>query len=326
MHSHIHTNKNLLTVKVDANFLAGNDLFDWIKKYAQSYEGGYAYWDEFAFMTDDLDETDAILVFNTPSKPVSMISDPARVVAFMMEPGIPSRHPWMYRKLEQYAAVYSPVGKSANTVSSHGFTGWYSPHNWPSLCTMEIPQKTNCVSCISSGLAQLKGHRLRNQFIEQLQKKIPGIDFFGRHTRPLQDKMDGLLPYKYSIAIENSSAPWYFTEKISDCFLAYTVPVYYGCTNISRYFPEKSVIEMDIRKPERAIRIVEDALAADDWNERLPALQEARELVLNRYQPLAGAASILRDMRQGKKQLVQLDPVNISLFDTCKRLFRAMNF
>ncbi len=102
------------------------------------------------------------------------------------------------------------------------------------------------ISCISSGLKQLSGHRLRFDFVEKLQTQFPGIDFFGRGDNFIEDKMDGLLAYRYSIAIENSSQPHYFTEKINDCFLSYTVPFYYGCKNIGRYFPEKSFIRIDI--------------------------------------------------------------------------------
>ena len=53
--------------------------------------------------------------------------------------------------------------------------------------------------------------------------------------------------------MENAVIPDYWTEKIADCFLAWTLPIYYGCPNLEDYFPEKSFIRIDIEKPEEAI-------------------------------------------------------------------------
>ena len=30
------------------------------------------------------------------------------------------------------------------------------------------------------------------------------------------------------------------SEKIADCFLAWTMPIYYGCPRIAEYFPAES--------------------------------------------------------------------------------------
>mgnify|MGYP001791930948 CR=1 FL=1 len=235
---------------------------------------------------------------------------PEKMIAFMMEPGVYHENPWMFKGLANYARVYSPLNNSSNTIQSHGYLGWYFQHNWQFLSELPIPEKTHTVSCIASGLKQLKGHKLRIGFISMLTRQMPQIDFFGKGTRFLPDKLEGLLPYRFSIAIENTSEPHYFTEKINDCFLAYTVPVYYGCRNIGKYFPERSFISIDIGEPQKAIRKMERILADNDWADRLPALQEARELVLNKYQPLAGAAAILRNIKStGAKENVSLTPV-----------------
>ena len=245
--------------------------------------------------TDLLPDCDALLVFNTAPENIHTFCNPEKVVAFMMEPGIRNKHPWMFKGLDQYHKVYSPVAQSANAVLSHGFLGWYFHHDFTCLKDLAVPEKTRSISCIVSGLKQLEGHRLRLDFVKTLQEQFEQIDFFGRDTHFLSDKMDGLLPYRYSIAMENSSQPYYFTEKINDCFLAYTVPVYYGCKNISRYFPERSFVQIDIENPKQSTDLIESLLVNDDWQSRLDAVKEARELVLTKYQPLAGAAAIFRE-------------------------------
>ncbi|MEO5564242.1 MAG: glycosyltransferase family 10 [Chitinophagaceae bacterium] len=306
-------------VLVTASFAEGADLFNWIKRYAHHADKRFAYYNEFAFTTTLLPEYDAILVLNTAHEKMSVLADPAKVIALMMEPGIKTEHPWMFKQLEQYAEVLSPVPGGTNTILSHGFMGWYFEQNTSELENMAVPQKTKPLSCIVSDLKQLKGHRLRLKFVTKLKQELQQTDMFGKGSNYISNKMDGLLPYRYSIAIENSSIPYYFTEKINDCFLAYTVPFYYGCKNISKFFPEKSFIPIDINDTTGTIKKIRDIINNDDWSSRLDAVKEARNLVLHQYQPLAGCAAALQDLPASSKQKIELTPVKKEL--TIKNIF-----
>jgi hypothetical protein len=42
--------------------------------------------------------------------------------------------------------------------------------------------------------------------------------------------------FQYAICIENSRQINYFTEKIIDCLMTKTIPIYWGCPNISEFF------------------------------------------------------------------------------------------
>ena len=283
-------------ILVGSSFEAGKGLLKWLAKYSQSSDDAYAYYDEFAFTPYPKPQCDGVLILNTISETIKTDCPAENIIAIMMEPGIRELHPWMFKDLEQYSQVHSPIPMSNNTVISHGYLGWYFNHDLQTLKDLRIPQKTKVVSCIASGLKQLEGHRLRLSFIEMLKKEFNNIDFFGKDGNYLQEKMDGLLPYRYSIAIENATIPFYFTEKINDCFLSWTVPIYHGCMNIGKFFPEKSFIKIDIRDTERSLRTIRNILENDDWNLRTSALQEARQLVLENYQPLAGASKIFRSI------------------------------
>jgi hypothetical protein len=315
--------KDIKIIRVNASFEQGKNLFDWLKKYAKHVDEHFVYWDEFAFTVEDLPECDAILIFNSPSKKIQADCFPENVLAFMMEPGVYSEHPWMFKGLNQYSKVYSPVNNAANTILSHGYLGWYLQQDYPSLSSLQVPEKPLSVSCIASDLAKLKGHQARLNFINTLKKELPQIDFFGKGTQFIPDKTAGLLPYRFSIAIENTSTPYYFTEKINDCFLTYTVPLYYGCKNIGKYFPENSFIPINIEEPAKAIEQVRQAIEKDDWHNRIGALQEARELVLNNYQPLAGAAAILREQHPAVKRAITLKPVPPTLANRLKKILRG---
>ncbi len=311
-----------IIVTINASFEKGESLFTWLRRYAKQSDDQFVYWDEFAFSVDRLPECDALLIFNNPSEKIETVCYPENVVAFMMEPGVYAENPWMFEGLHQYASVYSPIHNAPNTVLSHGFLGWHVSPDWTALSVLPVPEKEKNMSCIASKLQQFKGHRLRLNFINALRKEIPEIDFFGKGRNYIPDKMDGLLPYRYSIAIENTAAPYYFTEKITDCFLAYTVPVYYGCKNIGKFFPERSFIQVDIEKPAKAIEKIRQIMEQDNWQERVAALQEARELVLNKYQPLAAAAAILRKIQPSVKKKIELKPLPDRLLRKIKNLLK----
>lgn len=311
-----------IIVRINASFEQGEGLFEWLKRYARQSDDRFVYWDEFAFSVDNLPECDALIVFNNPSERIETICFPENVIAFMMEPGVYAENPWMFKGLQQYASVYSPLDNAANTILSPGFLGWHVLSDWTELSGLPVPEKEKTLSCIASKLQQFKGHRLRLHFINTLKEEIPSIDFFGKGSNYIPDKMDGLLPYRYSLAIENTTAPYYFTEKITDCFLAYTVPIYYGCKNIGQYFPERSFILVDIEEPTKAIEKIRQVMEKDDWQQRVSALQEARDLVLNKYQPLAAAAGILRKIQPSVKQKVNLKPVPDRLLRKIKNLLK----
>lgn len=75
-----------------------------------------------------------------------------------------------------------------------------------------------------------------------------------------------------------------WTEKLADCYLSWTMPVYYGCTNLDKYFPKESFIQIDINSPEASLENLREKLSRSFWESSLASIQEARELVLNKYQ------------------------------------------
>lgn len=84
------------------------------------------------------------------------------------------------------------------------------------------------------------GHGFRNEVVDELLGN--GIvDSFGRGIRAVPSKLTALKEYAFSIAMENCRRDYYFTEKIIDCLLTDTVPIYYGCPGITRYFDERGL-------------------------------------------------------------------------------------
>ena len=160
------------------------------------------------------------------------------------------------------------------------------------LAMSEVP-KSKSLSWVTSNKSDLDGHRKRLNFLDGLKREVP-FDLFGNGFQRLADKWDGVAPYRYSIAFENTIAPLYFTEKLMDCFVCHTLPLYYGAPDILQHFPAKSMILIDPDDPAIFERIKEN-IASDLWRERLPYLLEAKELVLKKYNSFNRLAAFLNE-------------------------------
>jgi hypothetical protein len=106
-------------------------------------------------------------------------------------------------------------------------------------------KKDNYVSFLTSDKSFTSGHILRQRVYEKLKgiRKIGGYKMITIKTPPrIPDKNIIFENCKFSIIMENSSSINYFTEKTVDCFMAKTVPIYWGCPNIGDYFNKDGMI------------------------------------------------------------------------------------
>ena len=230
-------------------------------------------------------EYDAVFCFNRVPKNIHIQTYPGNIFAVMQEPGGNGVNDFMYEKLHQYDRVFSSIVNSKNTIQDIPYLLWYIKTSYKDIRNLVCPAKNKLASCIASNQnSYYPGHKKRYDFVWNfLVHQGLDIDFYGKGINYIEKKQDGLLDYKYSIAIENSQQDFYFTEKIMDCFLCYTVPIYCGCTNISKFFPENSYIQIDIDKPQKALDIIRGTLNNDDYSARLPYLEEARNLICEKY-------------------------------------------
>lgn len=102
--------------------------------------------------------------------------------------------------------------------------------------------KSKRVSHIYSGKTFMEGHQLRHAIAAQ----VPGLDLYGLGTlRPVETKEEALIPYEFSVVVENCRTRGYFTEKLLDCFATGTVPIYWGAPNIGEFFDMSGIITFD---------------------------------------------------------------------------------
>ncbi len=147
-----------------------------------------------------------------------------------------------------------------------------------------IVNKTKLLSVIASSKVATKGHVIRSGFIEALALELgASIDVFGLGRVPVIDKWQAIVPYRYHLAIENSSVSDYWTEKLADALIGEAVPIYYGCPNIQDYFSSGAIQLIDINQPKVAIDRIKNIIKSDTWRlQRSNILMEKNKL-LNEY-------------------------------------------
>jgi hypothetical protein len=169
------------------------------------------------------------------------------------------------------------VGRKMNHDGSIEFKLKYNDFN-------THPRKEKLISVVTSNKGFTRGHLKRIGFVNRLKKHFGDrLEIFGRGINGFQDKWDVLKDYKYHIAIENSSYPDYWTEKLSDCFLAETFPFYYGCKNPEKYFSPRSYEVIDIANPQNAIRIIEDSISQNLHETNRKYLLDSKQRVMEEH-------------------------------------------
>ena len=268
-----------LKVKVyfDANdwFSNTKEFLEWFKKYTPGNSGK---WGDL-YLTPDKYSADVVVCFGNK---VSKIRDSNTVIQIRREPDYIQK--FMRSPLADIVIDYE---------NNYHVASWFIKKDFDYLNNLsyhDFEKQNNCSAIFSSK------HENRNKIMKKLSSHSNcDVHFYGRgiagilfdrnqYYGELNDngvcKYKGLVNYQKSIAIENSSQKNYFTEKLIDCFVCNTLPIYWGCPNIFDYFPEKS------------IRVIKNSDSIDDimqkikqpvTDEEINSLKIAKELVMNEY-------------------------------------------
>jgi len=222
------------------------------------------------------------------------------------------REPFGYKNWEQLKLKY---GHTYNNIYHVITNPQFIDKNYDFLSDLSYTEHKKKLSAIISNKNYGRGYQLRRKFLINLANKYPGIcDIYGAGWNKelgisYKGQLDGyhkiidvnnntkfhaLINYKYSICIENCSRKNYFSEKFTDAILCWTIPIYYGCPNISEYFPEHSYYVVDITKNDCLEKIIE-IINKPVIQENIEALIKARDLILNKYNIWSTIDNIVND-------------------------------
>jgi hypothetical protein len=279
---------------------------------------------KYKFVYGDVEEADVWVVRNryvkkslscnvAPENTVLMTSEPKQIVPFTKS------------YIKQFGVVCScqPDMKGENVRMAMPNLPWFVgidfkdgkvtyTKTYDDLKSCCVPEKRKLISVITSNKNHTKGHHDRLAFVEKLKKHYGDkIDVFGRGFNSFGDKWDVLAPYKYHIAIENSQADYYLTEKLTDCYITNTYPIYYGCTNAEKFFPKEAFLSIDINNAEEAIRKIDALIASETFENSGDVLALCKDKVLdeyNMYEQIARVCDTL-DLTRPKER-VTLKPMS----------------
>lgn len=128
---------------------------------------------------------------------------------------------------------------------------------------IQLPKTKKLSIIVAPTLHQAEGtlYSFRHRLVKQILGSDLECDIYGdwpgddrRLKGFLPSKAAGLLRYEFSVAIENCSEPGYSSEKLVDCFLSGTQPVYAGDPTVSRYIDPQASVMLDTSNPMSTLR------------------------------------------------------------------------
>jgi hypothetical protein len=148
----------------------------------------------------------------------------------------------------KYIITYDDIVLNSvpNAVKYLYGTTWIKEENYNNI---DISLKNFKISTLVGFKNWTPGHNLRQELYNK-QKELsdfPLTIYRSNHGMQLQDisnnlllpndnKLNLFIEFQFSVVIENSQQANYFTEKLVDCLITKTIPVYWGCPNIPEYF------------------------------------------------------------------------------------------
>ena len=129
-----------------------------------------------------------------------------------------------------------------------------------------VKDKNKLCSTIISAKTTTEGHKLR---IHLAQKYKDRFDVFGGANNEFKRKEEPLNEYFFSLNVENSQADYYITEKLIDCFIAKTIPIYWGCQTVGDFFDIDGILTFNT---EEELVAILDSLTPELYHSKMKAI------------------------------------------------------
>jgi len=157
-------------------------------------------------------------------------------------------HDWAIQNKHLFDVILTWSDKVLNNCDNALFLPfghtWFKPDQY-----QKTHNKKFEIAHLCGKLLKTYGHSLRHELLARKNEiKIPTkfFDVYGNRY-DIEDARKGKEEVfgdsMFGVAIENTSHNGYFTEKILDCFLLKTIPIYWGCSNIGDFFNQEGIIK-----------------------------------------------------------------------------------
>ena len=264
---------NNSNVKVAFTCSWGQNSEELLKRYSVFTPNNSCSWDNLRGI-DSVEEADYIVGLDLPKL------DNEKVIHFRREPDLIQK--WESPLEAIFCFDYSSKDKF------HAAT-WWLEKSYDELCNFDYFNGNEISALISSK------YKFRTRYVTEAIKYNKTIVGYGPGCGTAYGsnkwRTEILLRSSMSICIENSAQENYFTEKIIDCLLAWTMPLYWGCPNIGDFFPNGSYRLINIENPSSIKDIIQKPIESFE----IEAMRKARELILNKYNIWACIQKVVND-------------------------------
>ena len=271
-----------------------NDIF----KQVPEYKGGdTAKIGNIIFTTKPVDEADLAVVINYSKENIKMRAKELWI--FHQKPGNyrlfghwQKAYPyadrvfgsWHRQKNERYEGALKNLIKTQSSVL------WDCKMGYDFYKTFDDTKKNDTekpltITAITSTKKRRDsyGKKQKLEFLHELKHRLKKENIDLKIKSKVKSKDEILAASKYTICLEDAYEPDYFSEKLTDAFLLGAMPIYSGTQNIFEYFPKGSVVLLEDLDVEKAAGIIKYTIHNNLYEKNKPALQSAKNMVLNRY-------------------------------------------
>jgi hypothetical protein len=185
---------------------------------------------------------------------------------------------------------------------------WWLDYDYDYLMALDKPQKTKKLICVFTGHTHRPMYVKRKEWVKGFCQYYKELDLYGRPVSnftsdPVLKKYhkghlgvlepigvlgqhttgkEGLIDYKYSLEFDVGPTIHYISERFYDAMLLWTMPFYFGSTNVHEYLPADSFRYIDTDKPD--YKFVVDTMDSGYYDTHIDSLAIARDMLLNKYQ------------------------------------------
>ena len=121
---------------------------------------------------------------------------------------------------------------------------WYGKDAPEAISDTTYLLKDRNISIVCSDKEMCEQHKVRKS-IARYCKDNRKADVMGKFDGgSYVTTEESLQKYRFSFAIENEISDYYFTERITSCFMAQTIPIYMGARKIDEFFNPDGIIKI----------------------------------------------------------------------------------
>lgn len=300
-----------------------NLLYKWRdQSWLRQTPGARGEWGSHRFVANqDGGQSDWVVVFEDLDMPRTVTCRQGNLILATGEPPSISRYGQAF--IEQFDLIVTPhagmphprVLTSQIPLPWHiGLSGnepWpgAGPIDYDLLASLTGMEKAFAVSAVVSDKTFTEGHRARVEFLTKLQSLMgDSLHLYGRGYCEIPDKWAAISPYKFHLCLENFQNDGYWTEKLSDAYLGWSIPIYYGCRKVNEMFDPHTLCGIDIHDPEGAHRKIVDFMERHRHSDVGPLLGRQRAAILNGHNMFNRLAEVCADAAGSLWRQVTLYP------------------